>query len=209
MHHTLRRLLAALAMITFAAPALAGVVNLVGNLGDPANTALVASDLSAARFVDDLDTANNVALYTLHVVQAGNVSFRSTGSAGGGIDPYFTLFSGTSPSSASWRASNHDHATTVGGDFELNEVLAAGDYTVAIGVYENLSFAENLGSGFLSDGFIGLGGPTYFGDGSYAFVITLPDSGTVPEPGSAGLVLSAACAALWVDRRRRTLSAKP
>ncbi|MBZ5636828.1 MAG: DVUA0089 family protein [Acidobacteriia bacterium] len=31
--------------------------------------------------------------------------------------------------------------------------LAAGDYRIAISAFENLSFAENLGSGTLADGF--------------------------------------------------------
>lgn len=195
---------AALAFTTLAMPVLAGVVHLDGNLGDAAHAALVASDLGPARFADDFDIANNVALLSLHVAQAGTVGFTSTGFATGGIDPYFTLFIGTSPASATWRASNHDNASTLGGDFTLDVLLAAGDYTVAIGVYQNMSFAENSGSGFLSDGFIGLGGPAYLGDGRYAFVITVPDTGTVPEPGSLALLLTAACAAAAAGRRRRT-----
>jgi len=70
-----------------------------------------------------------------------------------------------------------------------------------------MSFAENSGSGFLADGFTGLGGPIYFGNGSYRLDITLPGGGgggggTVPEPGSALLGLTAALAAAWASRRR-------
>jgi len=200
--------LAALALATAAGPLMAGVVTLAGSLGDNTNTALVASDLSAARFSDDFDTANNVALYALHVAVGGTVNFSSTGFGPGGIDPYFTLFSGTDQASATFRASNVLHATTVGGDFSQDETLAAGDYTVAIAVFENMSFAENSGSGFLADGFTGLGGPIYFGNGSYRLDITLPGGGggggggTVPEPGSALLGLTAALAAAWASRRR-------
>lgn len=203
MHLRLRQHLAALAMVTLAGPALAGVVTLNGNLGDLTNTALVASDMGVPQFAADRDTANNVALYALHVALAGNISFSSTGFALGGIDPYFTLFSGTDRATTTFLASNFDHATTLGGDFTLDAVLAAGDYTVAIGVFENLSFAENLGIGFLADGFIGVGVPDLFRNGSYSFTVTLPDATTVPEPGGVALVLTAAFAALWAGGRRR------
>jgi hypothetical protein len=189
-------------MAIVAGPALAGVVTFTGELDDPANSALVASDMGAAEFGNDPDKANNVALYAVHVAVGGNVNFASAGFVPGGIDPYFSLFSGTDPASASFRESNYLHALSVGGDFTQDILLTAGDYTLAIGVFVNLSFAENLGSGVLADGFTGLGGPDYFGDGSYAFTVTLPDA-SVPEPSSAVLVLAAAGAAAWVCRRRR------
>lgn len=197
--HLIRRT-AAWALPLLAGPALAGVVTLQGALDDPLNTALVASDLGAARFIDGLATANNVALHVLHVAVGGSVTVQSTGFAAGGIDPYFTLFAGTDPATATFVDSNFVHAQSVGGDFTQGLVLAAGDYTVAIGAYENMSFAENQG-GFLSDGFIGLGGPPFFGDGRYVFSITLPDGGTVPEPAGMALVLTALLGAAWAGRR--------
>lgn len=196
---------AALALAVFAGPVLAGLVTLNGSLADPANAALVASNMSAAQFGDDMDTANNVALYELHVAVGGNVNFTSTGFIPGGIDPYFTLFSGTDRAIATFRESNYLQAVSVGGDFTQDVVLTAGDYTVAISVFENMSFAEN-GGGFLADGFIGLGGPLYLGDGSYRLAITLPDVvGIVPEPGTAVLVLTAALAAAWARCRRHSV----
>lgn len=192
-----------LALAIAVGPVFADVVTFGGNLGDPANAALVASDLSAPRFADDLDTANNVALHTLHVAVGGNVSFASTGFAAGGVDPYFTLFIGTDPATATVLDSNYLNATTLGGDFTIDVALAPGDYTVAIGVYSNLSFAENLGGGVLADGFIGLGVPAFFGDGSYALTITLPGGTTVPEPAGAALTLAAAWAAAAARRRRQ------
>ena len=199
------RPLAVLLLAAAAGPVLAAVVTLSGELDDTANTALVASDMGAALFTDDLATANNVALYVLHVAVGGSVNFTSTGFAPGGIDPYFTLFSGTDRATATFRESNYVHAQTVGGDFTQDVMLSAGDYTVAIGVYSNLSFAENYGNGFLAEGFTALGGPSFFGDGSYVFTITTPDATTtVPEPGSALLCLSAALAAVWTTRRRKT-----
>ncbi len=207
MINQLFRIVAGLVLALAAGSSLAGSVTFSGNLGDAANAALVASDLSAAQFTDDQATANNVALYALHVLVGSNASFTSTGFALGGIDPYFSIFSGIDPSSATWLESNYLYAQTVGGDFTMDVALAPGDYTVAIGVYSNLSFAENLGSGFLADGFIGLGDARYLGDGAYALTVTLLDELTVPEPGSALLTLSAACAALWV-RRRHSLTAR-
>ena len=203
MSHTSLRHLAALGLAALGGPALAGVVTFSGSLDDNTNTALVASDLGAAQFADGLATANNVALYALQTAVGGNVSIRSTGFDLGGIDPYVTLFRGTDPATATWLESNFLQAFSVGGDFTLAVVLAAGDYTLGIGVFANQSFAEN-GGGFLSDGFTGLGGPQYFGDGTYALSITLPDAGTVPEPGGAMLALTALLAAAGARRRRRT-----
>ena len=201
------RRVAMLGLAAATSSTLAAAITFSGNLGDAANASLVASDLSAALFSDDLVQANNVALYTLHVPLGGSVNFASTGYAGGGIDPYFTLFSGTDRATATFFSSNYLHALTVGGDFTMAETLIPGDYTVAIGAFENLSFAENGGSRFLADGFIGLGGPGFFGDGSYVLTVTLPVAGgTVPEPDGAMLTLTAVWAAVWAGRRRRAQS---
>lgn len=204
MINTILQQLAGLLMVMFAGPLLAAAISLSGALDDPANTALVASDMGAAQFTDDLATANNVALHVLHVAVDGSVNVTSTGFATGGIDPYFTLFSGTDWTIATFRESNYVHALGVGGDFTQDLLLSAGDYTLAIGVFQNLSFAENLGTGFLADGFTALGGPSFFGDGHYAFTITLPAA--VPEPGSALLGLTGAWAIVWSARRRRPLT---
>lgn len=201
------RSVAALVLAIAAGSSLAGSVTFSGKLGDSANAALVASDLTAAQFTDDQVIANNVALHVLHVLVASTANFTSSGFELGGIDPYFSIFSSTDPTTATWLESNYLHAQTIGGDFTMDLALAPGDYTVAMGVYTNLSFAENLGSGFLADGFIGLGDARFLGDGAYALTVTLlDDEQTVPEPGSALLTLSAAFAAVWVRRRRQSLT---
>ena len=69
-------------------------------------------------------------------------------------------------------------------DFFLSLPLAAGSYTLAVGVWENMSFAENLGVGTLADGFIGLGVPELPGDMGYEVVVTYP----VPEPATSTLL---------------------
>jgi len=202
--------MAAIGLAVTAGAARGAVVTLSGDLGNPANVALVASDMTSPRFTDDFDVANNVALYALHVAVAGTVSFAGTGFPGGGIDPYFSLFRGTDPATATLLDSNYFNAFSIGGDFVNNDLLAVGDYTVAIGVFANMSFAENLGTGFLADGFVGLGSPGALGDGSYTLTITLPDGGggTVPEPGGGSLVLMALLAAWWPARLRRNCNPK-
>jgi hypothetical protein len=174
----------------------AGATTLSGNLGDPGNAALVGSDLGAPDFTDDNAIANNVALYTFSVDHAGTVDIVSTGFAAGGVDPYFTLFMG-SGNTATVLDSNYVQATTTGGDFSWSGALGVGSYEIALGAFENLSFAENLGSGTLGDGFIQLGDPSSLGDGSYALTLTTP----VPEPGG-GWMLALGLAAIGTRLRR-------
>jgi len=163
-----------------------------GFLDDPANGALRGSDPapSPPLFADDFDIANNVAVHAFTVPIAGTVSFDSNGFAAGGADPYFTLFSG-SGDGATVLGSNYDQAFTIGGDFLLDFALAAGDYQVAMGVFANMSFAENAGAGTLADGFIGLGEPDYLGSTYYELVVTVPDKPVEPVPEPSTLLLLA------------------
>ena len=184
--------------------AAAAVITLSGLLNDPGNAALRGSGPapSPPLFGDDLAIANNVALYQLSVSSAGFVQFDSNGFAAGGVDPYFTLFSGTG-SGATFLGSNFAQAISTGGDFLLTFSLAAGSYTVALGVFENLSFAENAGSGNLGDGFIGLGEPASLGNSFYELAITTPDGPGPPlsEPSSVILLLLGLAATVAIRRR--------
>src|SRR5215471_3925002 len=54
-------------------------------------------------------------------------------------------------------------------------VLAAGNYAVTISAFENMSLAENPGSGTLGDGFAGLGNLAFGEDMHYAFDVILQD----------------------------------
>ena len=193
--HTIRNGLAG-AALALAATLAGASTTLSGNLGDAGNAALVGSDLGAPDFTDDNAIANNVALYVFSTVVGGTVSVVSTGFAGGGVDPYFTLFAG-SGSTATFFDSNYAQATSTGGDFTWTGTLAAGTYEIALGSFENMSFAENLGSGTLGDAFIGLGDPNSLGNGSYSLNLTTP----VPEPSGMGL-MAVALAALAVRRWR-------
>jgi len=181
------------------ASTLAGATTLAGNLGDPGNAALVGSDLGAPDFTDANAIADNVALYTFNVTVAGTVSIVSTGFAGGGVDPYFTLFDG-SGNTATFHDSNYAQAITTGGDFGWTGTLSVGSYEIALGSFENMSFAENLGSGTLGDGFIFLGDPNSLGSGAYALTLTTP----VPEPTGSwlmGVGLAVIATRAWRARR--------
>ena len=120
----------------------------------------------------------------------------------GGFDPYLSLFSGFGPG-ALFLASNDDGLCPPGtasptcADSTLHVVLlAAGNYTLALSTFSNLSFAENLGVGTLGDGFVGFG---HFDGRSalYALDIDAALATAIPEPapfallalGVAGLVL--------------------
>jgi len=123
--------------------------------------------------------------------------------AAGGFDPYVSLFSGAG-ATALFIASNDDGlcpsgtpAPTCADSTLAVAKLAAGTYTLALTLPFNFPFAENLGTGSLGDGFIGL--DSSFNDGSCArncsnqFAVDIgwmPDSRpAVPEPASAGLAL--------------------
>ena len=169
----------------------AGTITLSGSFNDAGNAALVWSDLGSPLFGDDWEIANNVAIYQLNLPVGGNATFDSNGFAGGGADPYFTLFSGIGPT-ATFLYSNYDQAFSTGGDFLYVLPLTAGDYTVAMGVFANMSFAENSGTGTLGDGFTFLGGPAFLGNYYYELGVTHPDDSghPIPDPGGTLLLMS-------------------
>lgn len=165
-----------IAALVAAAATSVQAVTVSGFLDDPANPALVWSDLGSPLFGDDFEIANNVALHTFSVIDPSFFGFVSQGFALGGVDPYFTLFSGTG-GTATFLGSNFTEAFSTGGDFDLSFFLGAGDYTLAIGAFANMSFAENFGSGTLADGFTQLGGPFFLGNSYYQLEFT-----PIPEP---------------------------
>ena len=165
-------------------------VTFKGFLNNPSNTALVGSDFGPPLFADDFEIANNVALYVISVPTSLTVNFRSRGFVAGGVDPYFTLFQGTG-SSATFFGSNYTEAFSTGGDFDLSFTLSPGLYTMAVGAFANMSFAENLGTGTLGDGFIGLGEPDVLGTYYYEIGVDLPltEGVAIPTLTEWGMVI--------------------
>ena len=124
--------------------------------------------------------ANNTAAYTFSVSAVSTVTVQSYGYGGsesapggtnlagtvipsGGFDPYISVFTGAGPL-ATFLASNDDGSCPPGtssaglcGDPTLSLTLAPGNYTLVVEAFNNMSLAENLGSGTLGDGFTGLG----------------------------------------------------
>ncbi len=82
-------------------------------------------------------------------------------------------------------------------------VLSPGTYQIAISAFENLSFAENLDTGTLSDGFTGLGNLFPGEDLNFAFDVTLSPAAVspVPEPSSL-LFVATGCSLLPAFTRR-------
>ncbi len=191
-----------------AADSSASIAVYSGFLDDATNTALIGPELapSAPSFTDDQAIADNSAVYAFFETFEGLVRFTSDGFASGGVDPFFTLFSGSGPG-ATFVASNDLQAFSTGGDFAIALSLPVGWYTFAIGSFANLSFAENLGSGKLGDGFIGFGEVGSLGNAFYRLTVTTPDGPgdgyAVPEPAPWMLLSSAGWTAWMVGRGRR------
>ncbi|MCK9684403.1 DVUA0089 family protein [Scleromatobacter humisilvae] len=190
--------LAGLALASLAG-ASGAATTLAGNLTDSGNTHLVGSDLGAPDFGNP---AYNVALYTFSITRGGAVDIASSGFAGGsGVDPYFTLFAG-SGDGATFLDSNYTQAYFGGGgDFDWNGTLSAGTYEIALGVFGNMSFAEqDVTPGTLGEGFIAIPNIDSLGDGSYVLTLTTP----VPEPATSWLLalgLVAGGSRAWRARR--------
>ena len=175
-----------------------------GNLDDSGNAALVWADLGAPQFLPAGDPGDNVALYTLTLPTASVVTFKSTSAGAGGILAYLSLFDG----SGVLVDSSYADTVTNGVDFDFSDSLAAGIYRLALSANQNFSYAENYGSGPLADGFLAAGGIPFgdfgtLGDYSYAFTAAFSASSpsTVPEPGTAWLVLLAAASAALAASR--------
>jgi len=171
----------------------------------------------------DPTNPNDVFLVSFNLASKGTVLFQSYGYGGtssanvagtnaaglvipgGGFDSYLSLFQGIG-NSATFLASNDDGSCPRGtpdpvcADSTLTETgLAAGNYTLAITLPFNFSFAENYGSGTLGDGFIGLQSSYYDAasnevrTSNYALDIITGDARltvVAPEPDTLSLLIA-------------------
>lgn len=232
MHPSTRSTAAALAfcfsvLTTAATPAYAASISLTGSL--------------------DANDANDALLITFALASGASVEMQSFGFGGsanaaggtnavgdaipaGGFDTYFSLFAGAG-STATFLQSNDDGSCPPGDDTvacrdsSLNLNLPSGSYVLSVSVFNNFSFAENLGSGTLGDGFIGLGSYfnlDIFGETSSAYAVDIVADGltlldvrrlsdspptNVPEPGTLSL-LAVAVAAVAAGRQRARSGAR-
>jgi hypothetical protein len=127
----------------------------------------------------------------------GGTNGNGTVIAQGGLEPYLSLFdsAGDFLSSTYFGVTCPVGAKTNTSSGECFDVLlnagnlAAGTYQVALSAYANMSFAENLGTGTLADGFTGLGNLFPGEDLHYAFDVDINSPTTpVPEPSTGALV---------------------
>ena len=193
-------------------------ISFVGDLGTDATflppfpSPYVDSDYAQfAAVVYTFNVATNSAMKAITFSYGGGVNGAGQTIAEGGFEPYLSLFD----ASGNFLASTFFGTTCPSGantnsssgfcyDVELDGgTLAAGDYQIAISAFENMSYAENLDSGTLADGFTGLGNLGSGEDLHYAFdVILTPNINPVPEPTTEGLLGGALLALVWTRRAK-------
>jgi hypothetical protein len=142
----------------------------------------------------------------------GGTSLTGPVVPGGGLEPYLSLFD----SSGSFLASTYYGTTCPAGansfggncfDVALDGgILTPGSYQIALTAFENMSLADNYGTGNLSDGFTGLGNLAPGESLDYAFDVILPENQAVlpenaPEPASAVLVAIGAALAFRIRNK--------
>jgi hypothetical protein len=135
----------------------------------------------------------------------GGTNAAGTLISGGGFDSYLSLFAGWG-GAATFVSSNDDGACPPAtalptcSDSTLSlPSLAAGNYTLAMSVFGNASFAENSGSGTLGDGFIGLGS---YGSRTPAWAVDIGSPALVPEPATSAMLLAGILFLAGLARRR-------
>lgn len=161
-----------------------------------------------AAVVDDFTVTGSSTMQAISFSYGGGVNGAGQTIAQGGFEPYLSLFD----ASGNFLASTFFGTTCPAGantntlsgecfDVSLDGgTLAPGSYQIAISAFENLSLAENLGSGTLAGGFTGLGNLNDGEDLHYAFDVVLTSTSPVPEP-ITGWLLGGPMLAVVVVRR--------
>jgi hypothetical protein len=147
----------------------------------------------------------NVVLTDFILNSADSLTIDSLGFAVNGIDPYITLFSG---STASIGTATFVLEHSPGGDFTFNTpVLIAGNYVLAISAWNNYGCPFGLSGCTLADGFSGLanlpfGHDTFF-DIRVSGDVTPGVATPIPEPSHLMILVVGITAALARARFRR------
>ncbi len=186
------------------------ILSFTGNLRTDANVTVCGSGCTLGPANTDGEWAQWAAVVKgIHVSSPSSMTAITFGYGGGtngagtviaqgGFEPYLTLFDASGDFLASTFSGTTcptgAHTNTNSGQcFDVlldGGVLASGDYQIAISAFENLSLAENLGSGKLADGFTGLGNLAQGEDLHYAFdVVLTPEPAMVPFLVGAGVAL--------------------
>ncbi len=179
----------------------AGVLSFSGNLRTDATVLDCGPGCTLTPASADSDFAQwTAAVYTFSVPTPSLMQAITTSYAGGGFEPYLSLFD----ASGNFLASTFFGTTcppgalinpASGACFDVlldGGTLGIGVYQIAISAFENFSSAENFGSGSLGDGFTGLGNLAAGEDLHYAFNVTLTSTSSVPEPSYTWLLTAAA-----------------
>jgi hypothetical protein len=159
-----------------------------------------------AAVVETFNIANATTLEAITYSYGGGTSLTGPVVSPGGLEPYLSLFdaAGNFLASTFFGTTCPAGAQTFNGncfDEELDYgTLQPGTYEIALSAFENMSLAENNGTGTLADGFTGLGNLAPGEDLHFAFDVVLP-TGT-PEPAAWGL-LAAGLAMISTKIRRR------
>jgi hypothetical protein len=171
------------------------------------NTESDYAQWAAVLYGFDVTTAASMQAITYSY--GGGTSLTGATVLAGGFSPYLSLFDATGDFSASTFGGTDcpPGANTFSGscdDVLLDGgVLSPGHYEIALTAFKNMSFAENLGTGTLADGFVGLGnfdGNTL----NYAFDVILSDQvATTPEPAGLGIAEGSGLLLLVIYRRVR------
>jgi len=196
-------------LLTLSAMAVrAEIISFTGNLRDDASVTACGngctlgvsnSDGEYAQYaavIRDFTVSTTSAMQAVTFSYGGGVNGAGSTIPQGGFEPYLSLFD----SGGNFLASTFFGTTCPAGantntdsgqcfDVLLDGgTLSTGDYQIAISAFENLSVAENSGTGTLSDGFTGLGNLAQGEDLHFAFDIVLTNSASVPEPRTTLLI---------------------
>ena len=164
---------------------------------------LAAAPARAANFSfsGNLNGVNDTPSFLFLADGISTVNIQSSSYANGGFDPILTLFD----SADNFLLEREDISQPNLLDFQLNQVLPAGNYRAVISAFANFADRSNFTNGF------GGGGDFFGRTPAYAFTIqgvTQANAVAVPEPASlVGITIAGFAAARF--RRKLSVGKQP